>query len=101
MSSTESGESWSQWLDFDKSNVSSTPESAGVFSMHASMKILFIGASQNLRNSLLESLSKPCLDKAKRFRYMITDSPDKIKEQLIKEYTQKHGGKLPICMDSI
>jgi hypothetical protein len=100
MSSTESGESWSQWLDFDKSNVSSIPESAGVFAMHASMKILFIGASQNLRSSLLESLSKPCLDKAKRFRYMITDSPDKIKEQLIKEYTQKHDGKLPLCMES-
>jgi hypothetical protein len=98
--STEFGESWSQWLDFDKSNVSSTPESAGVFTMHASMKILFIGASQNLRNSLLESLSKPCLDKAKRFRYMITDSPDKVKEQLIQKYTQKHDGKLPLCMES-
>jgi hypothetical protein len=31
---------------------------------------------------------------------MITDSPDKIKEQLIKEYTQKHDGKLPLCMES-
>ena len=34
MSSTESGESWSQWIDFDKSNVSSIPECAGVFGMH-------------------------------------------------------------------
>jgi hypothetical protein len=100
MSNTESGESWSQWLDFDKFNVSSTPESAGVFSMHAAMKILFIGSSQNLRNSLLESLSKPCLDKAKRFRYMITDSPDKIKEQIIQDYIQKHNGKLPLCMEN-
>jgi len=79
MSSTESGESWSQWLDFDKSIVSSIPECAGVFGMHASMKILFIGSTQNLRNSLLEALSTPCIDKAKRFRYMITESPDEVK----------------------
>jgi hypothetical protein len=98
--SAESGMNWSQWLDFDKSTISNVPESAGVFAMHASMKILFIGSSQNLRNSLLESLLKPCLDNAKRFRYMITDLPDKIKEQLIQEYTQKHNGKLPLCMES-
>ena len=96
--SAESG-AWSQWLDFNKSNVNEIPESAGVFSMHASMKILFIGASQNLRNSLLESLSTTCRDKAKRFRYMVTESPDKVKEQLIAEYVAKHDGKLPSCME--
>ena len=99
VSGTESGKSWSQWLDFDKSNVSSVPESAGVFVMHASMKILFIGGSENLRKSLLESLSTPCIDKAKRFRYMITESPDKVKDQLIKKYIEKHDGKLPLCME--
>ena len=96
--SAESG-SWSQWLDFDEPNVKVIPESVGVFSMHASMKILFIGASQNLRGSLLESLSTPCRDKAKRFRYMITESPDKVKEQLIAEYVAKHDGKLPLCIE--
>ena len=99
MSSTESGESWSQWLDFDKSNVSSIPECAGVFVMHATMKILFIGSTQNLRNSLLESLSTPCMDKAKRFRYMITESPDEVKAQLLKEYIEKHDGEFPLCME--
>jgi excinuclease UvrABC nuclease subunit len=98
--STESGMNWSQWLDFDKSTISNVPESTGVFAMHAAMKILFIGSSQNLKNSLLESLSKPCLDNAKRFRYMITDSPDKVKEQLIQEYAQKHDGKMPLCMEN-
>jgi excinuclease UvrABC nuclease subunit len=101
MSSTESGESWSQWLTYDKSNVSSIPERAGVFMMHASMKILFIGSTQNLKNSLLESLSTPCIDMAKRFRYMITESPDKVKTQLLKEYIEKHEGKLPLCMERI
>lgn len=100
MSTTGSSEPWSPWLDFDKPTISGIPESAGVFSMHAAMKILFIGASQNLRNSLLECMSKPCVDKAKRFRYMITDSPEKVKEQLIKEYTEKHNGILPLCMQN-
>jgi hypothetical protein len=99
MSSTESGESWSQWLDFDKSNVSSIPERAGVFGMHTSMKILFIGSTQNLRNSLLESLSTLCIDKTKRFRYMITKSPDEVKAQLLKEYIEKHNGEFPLCME--
>jgi hypothetical protein len=100
MSTTESADTWSPWLDFDKPTISGIPESAGVFSMHAAMKILFISASQNLRSSLLECMSKSCVDKAKRFRYMITDSPDKVKEQLIKDYTEKHNGILPLCMQN-
>lgn len=101
MSSSEEEASWSEWLDFDKSNVINIPECAGVFGMHAAMKILFIGSSQNLRNSLLESLSTPCIDKAKRFRYMITESPDVVKAQILKEYIEKHDGKLPLCMEKI
>lgn len=101
MSNSDSGESWSEWLDFDKSRVNTIPECAGVYGMHAAMKILFIGSAQNLRNSLLESLSTPCIDKAKRFRYMITESPDVVKEQILREYIEKHDGKLPLCMEKI
>jgi len=67
--------------------------------MHTAMKILFIGSAKNLRASLLESLAAPCLEKAKRFRYMITDSRDKVKEQLIQDYNKRHNGKLPECME--
>ena len=99
MSSQETGKpSWSPWLDFDNTNITTIPESAGVFMMHAAMKILFIGSGQNLRQSLFESLSVPCIEKAKRFRYMIIESHDKMKENLIKEYLEKHEGKLPLCM---
>ena len=100
MSSAEIDESsWSQWLDFNPPVVNTMPESAGVFVMHASMKILFIGSGQNLRKSLLESLSAPCRDKAKRFRYVLTSSYNEVKEKLIKEYLAKHNGKLPLCME--
>ena len=65
---------WSSWLDFDKDSINNTPESEGVYKMHASMKILYIGNSNNLRQSLLESLSNSCLKKATRFSYALTES---------------------------
>ena len=90
---------WSPWLDFDIDNISIIAESEGVYKMHAGMKILFIGSSQNLKKSLLECLSDPCISKAKRFSYAITQSSDKINEQLLNEYRNKHNGTLPTCME--
>ena len=91
---------WSSWLNFDKETIIDTPETEGVYKMHASMKILFIGSSSNLRKSLLESLSNSCLNKATRFSYAVTHSSDKIKAILLNEYSSKHNGKVPICMES-
>jgi hypothetical protein len=90
---------WSPWLDFDRDNITNIAESEGVYKLHAGMKILFIGSSQNLRESLLECLSNACISKAKRFSYAITQSSDKIKEQLLNEYRNNHDGKLPTCME--
>ena len=89
---------WSQWLDFNRENVEGAPESAGVCVMHANMKMLFIGGGLNMRQTLLERLADPCTGKAKRFRYMLTPSYASEKEQLLKEYAEKHAGKLPDCM---
>jgi excinuclease UvrABC nuclease subunit len=91
---------WSAWLNFDKGTITQIPESEGIYKMHASMKILFIGSSHNLRKSLLESLSDSCLNKATRFSYTITQSSDKIQELLLNEYRMKHSGQLPLCMGS-
>lgn len=106
MSSSEDVEAlnWSQWLDFDKSNILTIPESAGVYKMHAGMKILYIGGTnQNLRQSLLDCLSDPCISKARRFSYAIItttkSAADKVKNQLLDEYRSKHIGKLPVCME--
>jgi len=90
---------WSEWLDFDKSTVENIPEENGVYKMHASMKILYIGGNtQNIRQSLFDCLLDPCISKATRFSYALTDSADKVKEQLLNEYRSKHNGKLPTCM---
>ena len=93
---------WSDWLDFNKDTIDNNiPEDEGVYKMHASMKILHIGSSYNLKQSLLESLSNSCIsNKPTRFSYAITQSSEKIKEFLLNEYRNKHNGKLPICMES-
>jgi hypothetical protein len=95
------GLDWSPWLDFNRPNILTIPESAvGVYKLHASMKIFYIGSSsQNLRQSLLNCLSDPCISKATRFSYAITQSAEKLKDQLLDEYRSKHNGKLPTCME--
>ncbi|MEW6604740.1 MAG: hypothetical protein AB1351_08645 [Thermoproteota archaeon] len=89
---------WSQWLDFDRPNVEVVPELPGVCVMHASMKTLYIGGSDNIRQELLKRLSDSCTSKAKRFKYILTSEFVTIKKQQIKEYVEKHG-KLPLCME--
>jgi len=90
---------WSEWKHFTEASVRETPEASGVFVMHADMKIFFIGGSENLRKILLECLSKPCLEKATRFKYLITPSYEKMRDDMLKEYIVKHNGKLPFCME--
>jgi hypothetical protein len=48
---------------------------------------------------MLRCLSDPCISKARRFSYSILESADKVKDQLLDEYRNKHGGKLPLCME--
>jgi hypothetical protein len=89
---------WSEWLDFDKTTIETVPESPGLYKMHVSMKILYIGNStQNIKKSLIDCLSDTCISKAKRFSYALTASSDKVREQLLIEYRTKHN-KLPECM---
>jgi hypothetical protein len=90
---------WSSWLDFDRTNIGNIPESEGGYKLHANMRILFIGSGQNLRQSLIEGLSNPCISKGARFSYAITESADKIREYLLNEYRDKHNRKLPLCME--
>ena len=102
-SKEEKGEDvWSEWLDFNQSNITTDviPDKPGIFKVHASMKILYIGSSStNLRQTLMESLSDPCISKARRFSYLVTEKAEQVKEQLLKEYRESHAGNLPACMD--
>ncbi len=93
------GLNWSEWLNFDRPNINNAPESSGVYKTHAGMKIFFIGGSQNLRQSLLNSLSDPCISKATRFSYATTESADNTRKHLLEEYRTKHNGMLPLCME--
>ncbi|HEY7571628.1 MAG TPA: hypothetical protein VH796_09690 [Nitrososphaeraceae archaeon] len=101
-SGEQNGENtWSEWIDFDQTSITKAdiPNLPGVFKVHASMKILYIGSSTGLRRSLLESLSEPCIGKARRFSYLVTEESEQVKDQLLKEYRENHGGDMPGCMD--
>ena len=101
-SEDEKGEgAWSEWLDFDGSNITKAaiPDKPGVFKVHASMKILYIGSTMDLKRSLLESLSDPCVGKARRFSYLVTEKAEQVKDQMLKEYRESHGGNMPACMN--
>lgn len=89
---------WSDWLDFSPEQVSKTPEVSGVFMMHAAMKILYIGGSSNIRESIHQMLNKECTCDAKRFKYASAENYVQVKDTLLKEYKEKHAGDAPRCM---
>ena len=91
--------SWSEWLEFNKENVSKVPQTSGVFRMHTAMKMMYIGNSENLQKRLDEALVAPCTYDAKRFCYMETNEHEKIRDDLLDDYKQRHDGKLPKCME--
>lgn len=91
---------WSDWLDFNEDTISKIPQSAGVYMMHASMKILFIGGADNIKTSIQDKDKDPCISRATRVRYMQTSSYEQMTDDLIKDYQDRHGGKLPQCMES-
>jgi hypothetical protein len=100
--SKRSENEWSIWLDFNRETISSlVPEDSGLFKIHASMKVLYIGIAQNLKKALQDSIVDPCLRKGQRFSYMVNhDSLDNLKMELLKDYKLRHNGKLPACMES-
>ena len=89
---------WSSWVDFNSNSMDTVPELEGVYKIHASMKILFIGNSSNLKQSLTQDLTNPCFINNARFSYAITETADKVVLNLLDEYRNKHDGKLPLCM---
>jgi hypothetical protein len=97
------GEKWSAWLDFNRETISTiVPEEPGLFKVHASMKILYIGIAQNLKATIINSILDPCVGKGQRFSYMVNHGPlESLKTELLKDYTLRHNGSMPACMESV
>jgi hypothetical protein len=95
-------EKWSAWLDFNRETILTiVPEEPGLFKVHASMKILYIGIAENLKTTILNSILDPCVCKGQRFSYMINHGPLEIlKTELLKDYALRHNGSMPACMES-
>lgn len=92
---------WSDWLNFNEETISKIPQCAGVYMMHASMKILFIGGSENIKIDIQDKNRDSCIIKSTRIRYMQTTSYEQTTYDLIRDYQDRHDGKLPQCMQNI
>ena len=90
---------WSEWLDNNHEIIAQIPEIPGVFMMHASMKILLIGGSNNIKKSISEALEKKCASQATRLRFRAEENFEKIKEELIADFKKRHEGNIPQCMN--
>ena len=90
---------WSEWLDFSQEIFEKIPKSPGVFMMHAAMKILFIGGSNNMKKTIEDISSEECISKSTRVRYRKEESFEKIKHELIVDFKKRHQGQLPSCMN--
>ena len=90
--------SWSEWKALTKDNVEKVPEKSGVYRLDTAKETLYIGKSDDLKRRLLEHLNSddPCIKKATIFKYLVTTSPERTEDDLLKEYQQTHG-KLPEC----
>lgn len=89
---------WSEWIDFGEQTLSIIPSVPGVFMMHSSMKILFIEGTANIKKSIEEKKTHPCITNTTRLRYMKTPHYEKIEKGLITDYKNRHEGKIPLCM---
>jgi hypothetical protein len=89
---------WSDWLDFNEETISKIPQSSGVYMMHASMKILFIEGSENIKKDIQDKNKDSCISNSTRVKYMKTTSYEQIRNDLIKDYQDRHYGELPQCM---
>ena len=89
---------WSQWHDFNLQTVGDAPETPGVFVMHVAMKILYIGGSANIRDGLMQALRMPCCSNATRFKYMQEPNYLQHRDDLVRDYRERHEGNLPACM---
>ena len=77
---------WSEWLDFSENTIKNISNSAGVFMMHSSMKILFIEGTEDIKKSIEGKMKHPCITNTTRLRYMNTPDYEKIANELITDY---------------
>ncbi|MHA7647045.1 hypothetical protein [Nitrosopumilus sp. S4] len=91
-------DNWSEWLDFNQEHFKDIPEMAGVFMMHQSMKILFIGGSENIKESIIKLSTNDCIKNATRFKYKKEENFEKNSIELIEDFKKRHEGTFPGCM---
>lgn len=67
--------------------------------MHADMKILWIGGSENMKKTITGTASDECISKSTRFRFREEENYEKAKMEIIEDFKKRHEGNLPDCMN--
>ncbi|MFQ6083717.1 MAG: FAD-dependent oxidoreductase [Candidatus Aminicenantia bacterium] len=82
-----------RWLEFNSQNISSVPETGGVYQLlDAQKNIIYIAGAPNLRRALQEQLSS--YKEVRFFDYEEDLMYTKRESELLQQYLQKHG-RLP------
>jgi predicted GIY-YIG superfamily endonuclease len=84
------------------SGANSAPEAEGVYELgNSNNAVVYIGRANNLRRRLLEhngASRTTCIGRnANRYRREVTAASVTRERELIQEYKQSHGGRLPTC----
>jgi ferredoxin len=86
------------WLELATENISSLPESEGMFQLlDAEKKVLYIKGTMNLRQELEELMEaeEPSLESARYFLYEENYMYTMRESELIQKYLQEHGSLPP------
>jgi predicted GIY-YIG superfamily endonuclease len=90
--------SYSDWMSFNKENISKAPIKAGVYFLGSKHETTYIGASHNIHQRLEEHLNSEdtCIKGTISFCYHETLFPEAEEEKQLAAFQYEHG-RLPKC----
>ena len=92
-----------EFYDWDSSNVNSVPAKEAVFELYDSQKqLLYIGTTFNLHEKFFSYWNSnfdatQCMQETAYYKREFTKYRTRRQKELIEEYMQAHGSKLPPC----
>lgn len=87
--------------EFTKKNVDGSPDAPGVYELLDGVTTTYIGkATVSIRTRLQSHYRGDegrCTQRATHYKREVTSRPTSRERELLVEYAQTHGGKLPRC----
>ena len=89
-------------------NLSRIPERAGVYKLFHKSELIYIGRSSGGSSTIKTRInahyngkSGPCVQKMTAYKYDTTVADVTTERELLQNYKNAHGGKLPPCNDKM